>query len=220
VRTRTAVAVVVLLSVLGVVLSSGALAVAAGVTLSAFLRYWGLALELVGLGAIAWGLIDLREKFTDRPSLVTRVRLRLSRARRLTVNRVRRLLGRPVPPTVVSVGTAGAVGLAGSVTIEVGYGAISARLPVSERLAQLDARTREIQDRVNRLQRQVVAEIPAREAADADERAARRAADEGLDNKLTDLAAGGLTVEWWGLAALVVGTVLDAIPDELANLFS
>jgi hypothetical protein len=215
VRTR---AVVVLL-VLGV-LSGAGLAVAAGVTLSAFLRYLGMALQVAGFGIVARGLIDRRERFTDRPSLLTRAGRHLRRTGRLAANRLRRLLGRPVTQTVRTTGVASDLTITFNVNAEVRYGSIDDRLPVSERLAQLDARTREIQERVNRLQSGLGSETTAREAAGAEERAARQAAVEHLDKKLTDLAAGGLHVEWWGVAAFILGTVLGAIPAELAELFT
>jgi hypothetical protein len=65
-RTRAAVA----LSIVGGVLSGSGLLVAVGVTLSAYLRYLGLVLQLAGFGTVAWGLIDLRRRLSDKPSLL------------------------------------------------------------------------------------------------------------------------------------------------------
>jgi hypothetical protein len=53
---------------------------AAGWSLSETLRYLGLVLQLVGFGATGWGLVDLRRRFTDQPSLLAVVRARLGRA--------------------------------------------------------------------------------------------------------------------------------------------
>jgi hypothetical protein len=60
--------------------------------------------------------------------------------------------------------------------------------------------------------------VVARKQADADERAERSAADEGLDKRIADLAVGGLRVQRFGVAAFVVGIIFATVPDELANL--
>jgi hypothetical protein len=216
VPTRTTAAVI--LSTIGVALSSCSLALAGGVTLSAFLRYVGLVLQVVGFGTVALGLADIRERFTDRPSLATRVGRRLARGWAGAEMRVRRLLRRPVPSTALSVHAADSATAADSVTVEVGYGQLNQERPVAELIAELDARTRDIRQRVNRLQRDLRTEAGARESAVTSERRARDAADAGLDRELADLAAGGLRLEWWGVWMFLAGTVLSTVPDELARL--
>jgi uncharacterized protein YlxW (UPF0749 family) len=119
--------------------------------------------------------------------------------------------------TVRPVGVAGMLGLADNATVEVTYGVINPDLDVEERLKLLDARTREIQERVNRLQREARAETEARESADSTERTERADADEALHQRLADLAVGGLRLEAGGVAAFLTGTVLTTIPDELAH---
>lgn len=217
--TRTGAAV--LLAMIGIVLSGYALNLAAdGVTLAAYLNYVGLALQLAGFGTVAWGLADLRATFTDRPSLATRVSGRLAHVRATVGVRVRELLRRPVHATARPVRVEGAVGFASDVTAKVSYGQLDLDRPVSELIAQLDARTRESQDRINRLQREQGAETAARKSGDASERQARESADAGLDRKLADLAGGGLGLEWWGVWIFLAGTVLSTIPDELASWIS
>jgi len=214
VRSRTAA---LFLSPLGILLSGCALAVAGGVTLSSFVRYLGLVLQLAGFGTVAWGLTDLRRRFSDRPSLLTTLGQRLRRTREAVAARARRLFRRPSPAVVVGASAADAAVAVDSARVEVAYGVIDYRLDVSERLRVLDARTREIQQRIVALERGALDEAGVRHRADTDEQAARVAADQGLDRKLADLAVGGLTVEWWGVIAFLLGTILSTVPDELAG---
>jgi hypothetical protein len=41
-------------------------------SLGAFLQVLGASLELLGLGTLAWGIAEARQRFTDRPSLMRR----------------------------------------------------------------------------------------------------------------------------------------------------
>ena len=105
-------------------------------------------------------------------------------------------------------------------TVEIAEAPLDLDLPIYELLAELDKRTRQTQEQVNRLQRELHAETAARETADADERAARRQAVAHVDRRVAELAGGGLHVEWLGVAMFLVGTVLSTIPDELARLLA
>ena len=125
-----------------------------------------------------------------------------------------------MPPTTVQVHAADSATAADSVSVEVGYGPLDDRRPVSERLAQLDARTRDIQRRLSQLQRGLRSESEMRAIADAEERTQRQIQIEALDRKVVDVAAGGLRLEWLGVVAFLVGTVLSTIPDDLASLLT
>jgi hypothetical protein len=207
-----------LLSGTGVCLSSGSLAIVLGTTLSDFLRYWGLVLQLAGFVIVAWGLVELHQRFSGGtgPIAILRRRLRQTVLRAAVFSR--KLLRRPrhqvVHASAISSSTAfGAL----SATVTVAYGPLAADLPVEERLARLDERTRQLRDDYNRLEQDARAETRAREAGDADERAARTTALEKADNQLANLAVGGLKMEAWGVATFVIGTILGAIPDRLAD---
>ena len=214
---RTTAALI--LAMIGIVLSGYALNLAAaGVTLSAYLNYVGLALQVAGFLTVAVGLTDRRERFTNHPSVPTRARRRLAWARRVAWVRIRRMLGRPVPPSHVTLHPADVLSLTDSTVVELRYGPLGDH-SVDERLAQLDARTRELQDRFIGLQSDLGDETLARESGDTAERMARKAADAGLDVKLSEFAGGGLHLEWWGVWMFLAGTVLSTIPDELAGPF-
>jgi hypothetical protein len=212
---RTTAALI--LAMIGIVLSGYALTVAAGVTLSAYVNYVGLALQVAGFLTVAVGLADIREKFTDQPSVPNRVGRRIALARRVAWVRIRRMIGRPVSPGTVQLSAAGMVTATATVTAQVLYGTLDLDRPVRDLLAQLDSRTRDIQLRVNGVESELGVEAQARESGDAAERTAREAADAGLDQKLSDLASGGLRLEWWGVCMFLLGTVLSTIPDELAS---
>ena len=210
----------VLFATISVILLSASLALAIGATLSDFLYYWGLALQLAGFGTVALGLAELRDKFTDRPSLLSRISRRLSLVGRLAWIRASQLIGRPVPPITLQVQGAESAGASDSVSVEVSYGSLDDRRPLPEQLAQLDIRTREMQTRLNELQRGLRLESETRVRAEAEERAQRRAEMAALDRKVVDVAAGGLRLEWLGVVAFLVGTVLSTIPDDLASVLT
>jgi hypothetical protein len=90
-------------------------------------------------------------------------------------------------------------------------------LEAREQLRQLELRMQQVEQRIVQLQRGASVEARVRTAADVAEREARAAADAALDRKLADLAVGGLTVEWWGVVAFLLGTIFGAISDELAG---
>lgn len=161
------------------------------VTLQAAIRYLGLVLQLAGFATIIWNLIDLRRRFSDQPSLLTVVRQRLSRTASTMERHVRRLLRRPAPHVHLTAIAADGLGLTDEATAAVRYGRLDGRLPVADLLALLDARSREMQERIVRLERGELAEKESRERADAEERAARMAADEGLEKRIPTSRLGG-----------------------------
>jgi len=205
-----------LLSVIGVFLSSGGLAIVASTTLSDFLRYWGLALQLAGFVTVAWGLVELRQRFSDLPGLVALLQRRLRHAGVRAAAFGRKIFRRPRHQVVHAGDIASSVDF-GDATVTVTDGPLGADLPVEERLAWLDQRTRQLREDFNRLQREIGAEAHTRKLADAEESAARTSAIGDVDRRLADLAVGGLTMEAWGVAMFVIGTILGALPDELAN---
>jgi len=206
------VRLLVLLSVAAVGFSSGGLVIAGGLTLSAYLKYWGLVLQVGGFVSVAVGLVE-RERIAGVAGLAAWVGRRF----RLARNTVRRWIRRPVPPSEVTL-TPAEFGIGGeAAAVSIALGSLGRSMSVDERLAELATRIEQTQEQVNRLQGELSAERMARQAASTEEREARQQALGQLDRKLNDLAGGGLRVEWWGVTAFVLGTILSTIPEELAR---
>jgi hypothetical protein len=130
-------------------------------TLSAFLRYLGLVLQLAGFGTVAWGLVDLRRRFTDRPSLLTVAWQRIGRAASGAAAFGRRMIGRPRSQVVYPLDIASEVNVSGNLMLEQTYGEISDDLPAKEQLRLLDQRIRDLRRDFNRLQRQAAEHRPS-----------------------------------------------------------
>lgn len=63
-------------------------------------------------------------------------------------------------------------------------------------------------------------ETAKREEQLASERKVRNEADKELQNKLQELGAGNLHLEWMGILFLLFGVILATTSDELARFFS
>jgi hypothetical protein len=191
----------------------------AGPDLADWLRWGGLGFELTGLGITAAGIADLRRRYSDRPGVVGAVGAALRRTwsrigtaagtareaggrvwqwlRRAgrerwnqALNVTRRLRGRrQVDHGRATVAVAGVVE---SDADAYGTGTVT-RGNADQRLDGLEQRTEEIKRSIARLEGDV-------------------------DDRIRDLASGGLRAETVGVAVLALGLILSSISAGLADL--
>jgi hypothetical protein len=156
----------------------------------------GATLELLGLGTVMLGISETRRAFTDRPSLLAKL-----------LNPLKRLIARfRRKPQVVEIGLAGEISLADSMTAKLttNWEGVS----LHERLQDYASRH---EDLIEVLGERIDREEVAREAGDRSEAEQREILRATLDKKISDAAAGGLTLETSGIALFAVGLVLQAL---------
>lgn len=177
-------------------------------------RYAGWVLEMSGLGFTAAGVSRLRKEFApERLSAAAETRRVLSSGvGRLLV----RLHLRPPPPTTVAASTIETRWEVQPATVrldlaDVPEGATTRRTP-----DLLEQQVRGLCTRDNDLTRSITEERRERHQEVAAERTARSDELSKVDARVRDLAAGGLSLEAFGLGCLFFGVTFASIPDGVA----
>jgi hypothetical protein len=167
--------------------------------------YSGVGLQLAGLGLVAAGIHQTRQRF-GRPSIWQNLRKWFADLKHAVL----------LPP-ITAVGSDTAV-LTGTIhgTAQLYPPTVSTTL--EERIAALEKKVTQINQRLS----QSIADN-AKVAADlrsalAQEAAARERVERGLRLLIEDEATGGLHLEMMGLVWLLVGTIAGSIPAELAAI--
>jgi hypothetical protein len=177
------------------------------VSLEGWLRYCGLALELLGIAAVVLGITSKRRLF-GRPSLLQHVRNWLIMRPRWGIKQ----------QTIIVTGT-GSLELAGSAKVSMWRGA-GTSASLEDRMAAAEANLTTLKTELEEVAEQVRREAKARaDAVDAEHRA-REAAVGDLRAQLEGLGAEGLHVEMAGVFWLVLGAVLATIPEELTGVLN
>lgn len=197
------------------------------VALDTAIRYFGWAAEWTGLFILAHGLSETRRAFApERLSFLEQVqgttRSWLRTLRRRLANLWHRLRwpGRSRPPHNITLSvsdSANAVDSVGSLVLRQTLPSVVEGADLDQRVGALEGQLRQIEGRLHNTLEALQAEAASRGEGDRDERAARDEAMAHLEVRIHDLAAGGLRIEAWGLAFLVVGSVCTAVPDGLAT---
>ena len=166
-------------------------------------RWLGLVLQLAGYATVARGIVNLRRQYSDRPGAI--------RTARSTANRwYRRAFRRQRNQTIELSGT-GSVSVTGRPTLTQTFAAPDRTAPLDERLTELERQVRHLEQRHNHLTGSFADEVARRDAALAAEKEAREQLDASFRQDLRNLASGGLRTEAYGVAAIMIGTILTTV---------
>jgi hypothetical protein len=168
-------------------------------------RITGWALELLGLGTVAWGIRETRRQF-GRPDIFVNFRAWWARRPKLRQQHV------------AAGALQGAAGARLSAT-----GTLSNATPLSptleERIVALEENLRGVNERVDQVRRELHKEAVARDEAFSSERRAREKEDTEIKQKLESVETGGLYVSMMGVVWLAIGLTFSTIPNELVCVF-
>lgn len=158
--------------------------------------WWQLSggmLEVLGLFTVALGISDARAKFTNRPSLLQKIRNFLVRvAVKLKLRK---------PKTVYASGTATATA-SGSARGRVGFGFQGS---LDERVKRLQEIAQRHENMISDLQGHLEDEKAERKRGDEQVADRLSASERRLEERISEAAAGALTLETWGVALFVLG---------------
>ena len=182
--------------------------------------YAGVFLEVFGLALTAWGLLDLRANIAGRPPLR---RIASSQMRRFTLlayeraeRLIRKMIRRPKPRPGRQMSGTATLGAAGTVQTRVIWNAYDESMPIDERLRLLDQHLRQLKQDHEQLEKRLERETRARREALIAERETWGTAVAGLRDDISELAAGGLGREAFGLSAFLLGSVFANLPEGTA----
>lgn len=160
----------------------------------------GALLEAGGLVTIGIGLSEVREKFTDKPSIPTRLNRGIDKGLEWLDAR---FFG---PPTqTIHVQGIGSTASVGSLRLSrvLGFpGTFEARLQ------KLQALSQEFEDAISQLRHDLADEATSRKSGDEDMRVALSAAEDRTKKRIADAVAGGLSREALGLSFFLAGLAL------------
>jgi len=202
-------------------------ALALGLTWKGLLHWTGELLLIIGIALAAVGISDVRREWTRLPGIRGHVRQATQTIQARAASfmwagwnrvvekwpRLARWLHLRIHLTHVRLGDAG-VG-ADTLMTTTSFPPVrvvaSGDLTVEQRLDQLESHMREAEKQIGTLNERQEQEARDRRAATAKERAARVAEDQRIRQRMADLAGGGLKLQAWGVACLLVGTFMTAI---------
>lgn len=165
--------------------------------LSQWLQIAGGGCELIGLGTVALGVSETRRTFTNRPSLVAKL---TAPARRL-IRRFRRR------KTVVAAGASviGVASMAARGVVKTNW----EQLSLKEKVERLQSVADRHEDMISDLGARVDKETEERQAGDSREQREREEVRRTLEQRISDAAAGGLSLETVGVAFFALGVALS-----------
>lgn len=167
-------------------------------------RYCGLALQLLGISIVAWGLRDRRLLF-NLPSPLDNLRGYLRQFPRWGAK----------PQTINIIGTGGIlVGGSGKVSVWIG---VPPGASIEDRLAALKGNVESLKTQQAEIAKELQEETRKRFEAVDSERRKRESAVIDIRRQLNTLGAGGLHLEWAGVFWLFLGVFLATIPSEIAG---
>ena len=169
-----------------------------------FIRLIGLALQILGIATVIWGILETRA-FFGRPTLLVKVRNWIDRCPLRAVK------------ISVGVGTAVARGVAGKLR---GHGSapINPSAPTDERLANLEKNVSLLHERITAVTRDLDTDIGALRSQVERESEERHRGTAEVRKQLEGVATGGIHITSIGAAWLFVGVVLSTAAPELATL--
>lgn len=167
-------------------------------------RYCGLALQVIGISTVAWGLRARRRLF-NLPSLWDNLRAYLGQCLRLGAK-----------PQTNSFSGTGGYSLSGRGRVSSWQG-VPPDASIEDRLAALEANVESLKTQQAETDKELQEETRKLiEAADS-ERRMRESAVIDIRRQLGTLGAGGLQLEWAGVFWLILGVVLATAPSEIAG---
>lgn len=188
------------------------------------LRYTGLALQILGVGLAAYGIRQVRVEWTEllgiigtSTSTTRRVAAAVKRRVEQTTRRFLAWVGRPQHVTIQGEAAISAeLALSGTLTLQLEQPPAGATL--EQRVEWLERRVRTAFEHAENTRQRLDEEAKARADAVAAEAAARAEHTEQVQRSIGRLAGGGLRLQAWGVACLLVGITLATIPEELAKI--
>ena len=202
-----------------------AVAFAAGLPYRGFLHWTGELLLITGISLAAWGISKVRREWTLRPGLwdhVQAVRARTASSFWVRWNRALErwpqfakwlhLHGHSTPARRMD-GAGGVVLRKMSVS---GTGTVGLEPPpvsgtTEERLAWLGKHMAEAWMQLGGLHTRHEQHASETKVMTRQEKAERSAEDQSIRDSIANLAGGGLTLQTWGVACLLAGTIMTAI---------
>ena len=167
------------------------------------IRFFGLFLQLLGVGTVAYGLRKTRELF-GQPSLTEQI----------TEWWQRRPKYAPKPQDIVlEAGVMPAPQLA-SFTFQEG---VKPDTSVEGRLAALEKKYDALQKQLGEVHNRITTETSQLGAKTKAEQQERERRDREIEERLKELSTGGLSIEWTGLVWLYFGIACATIPDKMAE---
>jgi hypothetical protein len=168
------------------------------------IRLTGLALQLLGIATVIWGIAETRALF-GHPPLLFRARGWLKRFP---------LRSRNIVLTAEGIASATAFG---RMHAYVTHGPVGERTPEA-RLEALEKNIGSIHERISELQKENESELHKVGESLSGESAERRREDEGIRKKLEATGTGGVHISAIGASWLFVGVVLSTAAPEIAAL--
>lgn len=168
-------------------------------------RLWGLALQLLGIGAAALGIRDTRRMF-GKPSFLQLIR-----------NWFSSIPGfRPASQTVQLTGVASA-GFTGSASVWAGT---KPDASIEDRLKAAEANLRSLESRINSAESGIESNHRELLGKLRDEADTRREQDRQLDLRIEAASTDGLHLAAAGAFWLAIGVTMSTAPKELLCAFS
>lgn len=158
--------------------------------------WWQLAggiLEVLGLFTVALGISDARSRFTNRPSVLQKIRQFLIRiAVSLKLRKPRTVYGSATSTATLSASARGRVGFGFQGSLD-------------ERVLRLQEIGQRHEDMISGLQGDLEDEKAEREKGDRTVVDRLTASEQRLEERISEAAAGALTLETWGVMLFVLG---------------
>lgn len=173
-------------------------------TLSDAIRYAGMLLQLLGLITVAIGLSQMRRLF-GRPSFGTKVYA--------WFRGLASAFRRPRPITLEGVGAIGSAQAFGDLRVSRGT---RPDAPLEERVSTLEQNLRLFQEELDARVQQLRRELTGTKESIDRERRERVADNQRTNQKIDEVAVGGLYLEIVGLFWLILGVTGATIPGEIA----
>jgi hypothetical protein len=186
----------------GLVLISAAVIALSHNRQEACLRWWGMALQFLGIVSVVRELRGARLQF-NKPGL-------LDLARQWLEQRP----GKDRTLILGGVGMVAALGVSARLTIRAKTDPVA---PIETRVKALETNLGRIDEELGQVHRAVDSERTARTQALQAETDARTQADARLDRTLEEISTGSLTFSLFGVVWLAVGLVLSSTSVEVAK---
>lgn len=166
----------------------------------------GGALQIAGISFAAFGIHKLRKNWTNLPGLLGRSKELVTETHHAMGNFLRRVFNRhqPTVPAYLSATASAVVTVSGTATVT----ASPRPEPVNDQLEWFAGRIRDLALEVQNLQADLLNSNHRQEEADKQTRAEYVRIEQDFRSNLTNLAAGGLQIQTWGVFLLIVGTAL------------
>lgn len=166
----------------------------------------GGALQIIGISFAALGIRRLRKNWTTLPGLLRRSRNILGQIFETVVRVVRRIFH--LRPKTISATMAGVSSAVSGVRADLTVNRTPRPHSLEQQLDWFASRIADITTENENLRNDLATVSQRLEEADTRTRGELERMDHVFRSKLTNLAAGGLQIQTWGVCFLIVGTLL------------